>query len=147
MKKPAWDFPSAPSWTALHLSSPNCRSHSSLTSWGRCAPPTTLLLWCQDAGSIRPAPWQSQRRHRKNRTRRRKTQWRKIHPQDLTALVRQALHIDTHTAQTATHMDWHISSTVGSKVPHRLQMGNKSLFIVPSSSYLLLVSIFYCNHA
>lgn len=52
MKKQAWAFPSAHSWTALLPSWPNCRNLSSHTSWGLCALRTTLPHSCQDAGWI-----------------------------------------------------------------------------------------------
>lgn len=52
MKKQAWAFPSAHSWTDLLPSWPNCRNLSSHTSWGLCALRTTLPRSCRDVGWI-----------------------------------------------------------------------------------------------
>lgn len=63
-KKQPWAFPSARSWIALLLSWPNCRNHSSHTSWGPCALRTTPLPLCRGVG------WIHRRRRGKQKTER-----------------------------------------------------------------------------
>lgn len=88
-KKQAWAFPSAHSWTGPPHSSPNCRSPSSLTLWDHFAPPTTLLLLCQDTGSTNLM----RRWEKKHKIQKRRTQQTRMRQLALTPPVCQHLNI------------------------------------------------------
>lgn len=95
MKRPAWAFPSAPSWTEQHHSWPNSRNHSSHTLWDHCATPMT------PPASYLGDGWSPTQRQKSQRSQRMRTKMRRIR-QKRTRPPAQKHHVSSSATQVVT---------------------------------------------